>query len=169
MYLVLVAAFFITITIFSALLACYLLKPNLWKTHRSGIQLLCVVWFVPYLVFVLFFTGPIDLRGYPPQQLSPFKLPWRQNVTRFVSQGNRSFTSHRALHFHAWDFVMASGTEVLAARDGKVIKVEVRWDGIGLKSNYLTIEHDDGTRAVYAHIRHLGAVASLGITVEQGL
>lgn len=63
---------------------------------------------------------------------------------------------------------MPIGTEILAARAGTVVKVEQSFDGIGFYSNYITIEHEDGSRAMYAHIRKNGAVVRTGDHVEQG-
>jgi murein DD-endopeptidase MepM/ murein hydrolase activator NlpD len=85
-----------------------------------------------------------------------------------VAQGNRSFASHRDGHLRAWDFWMPVGTEVLAAREGQVIEIEDSLDGIGLLSNFITIMHDDGTRATYAHIRRGGAAVRIGTRVRQG-
>lgn len=63
---------------------------------------------------------------------------------------------------------MPSGTEVLAVRDGKVTKVEDSFDGIGLNSNVLEIEHEDGQHSGYAHIRHHRAFVKVGDLVKQG-
>ena len=119
-------------------------------------------------MFICLFTGPTDLKEYPPQSSSPYRLPWKAGVSRFVAQGNRSFTSHRDFHLYAWDFVMPNGTEILAARDGRVREVEDSFDGIGLKSNFLIIEHEDGERSAYAHIRQSGALVKVGDQVKQG-
>ena len=43
---------------------------------------------------------------------------------------------------------MSIGTKVLAARVGTVVEVVQNFDGIGLNSNYVIIEHEDGTRAM---------------------
>lgn len=143
-------------------------RLKFWKTNKSKILVFYAIWFVPYSIFILFFTGPVDLTQYPPQEMSPFKLPWHQGVTRFVSQGNRSFTSHRALHLCAWDFVMPIGTPVLAAGDGKVVQVEMNHDGIGYYANVITIEHPNGVRTGYAHLKKDSAVVKVGDHVNQG-
>src|SRR5688572_24842946 len=124
-----------------------------WAAHRRRLLVLYGLWFAAYAVFIVFGTGPRDHEAYPAARSSPYRLPWRTGTRRFVAQGNRSFTSHRDAHLHAWDFVMAIGTEVLAAREGDVVEVEDRWDGIGLASNFVAVEHEDGTRALYAHVR----------------
>lgn len=136
--------------------------------YKFKIAAFYVLWFGCYAIFILFFTGPKNLSIYPPSQGSAYKLPWKNGGRRFVTQGNKSFTSHRDFHEFAWDFYMPNGTEILAAREGRVVEVEDKWDGIGLKSNFLTIEHADGTRAVYAHIRHKAAFVKMGELVQQG-
>lgn len=68
----------------------------------------------------------------------------------------------------AWDFWMPIGTEILAARAGIVINVEQSFDGIGLYANYVKIEHEDGSRAMYAHIRKNGSIVKVGQHIMQG-
>ena len=63
---------------------------------------------------------------------------------------------------------MPNGTEILAARDGTVVEVLDSADGIGLVSNFISIEHEDGTRATYAHIQKDGARINVGDSVRQG-
>lgn len=127
-----------------------------------------MIWFLPYGAFILFFTGPQNLSQYPPQQESPYKLPWKGGVKRLVVQGNRSFTSHRELHHHAWDFFMMNGTQVLAVREGEVVAVEDKFDGIGLNSNFIKIKHADGNISGYFHIEHLSSLVEVGDIVKQG-
>jgi len=138
-----------------------------WQAHRRTLLRFYGLWFAGYALFIALGTGPQDLASYPPARSSAYKLPWRAGVTRFVAQGNRSFTSHRGNHLHAWDFWMAVGTEVLAAREGNVVEVEDQWDGVGFASNFVAVEHDDGTRGVYAHVRHGGVVVKVGQRVLQ--
>jgi murein DD-endopeptidase MepM/ murein hydrolase activator NlpD len=139
-----------------------------WSRFKRPIKLFYVVWFLAYVVFILSSTGPRDLRLYPAATLSPYKLPWKAGVERFVSQGNRSFTSHRDAYEFSWDFWMKTGTEILAARDGEVLDVQQSFDGIGLNSNYIKIRHGDGTIALYAHIKHMGSLVKIGDPVHQG-
>jgi len=103
-----------------------------------------------------------------PAESSPYRLPWKGGQTHFVAQGNRSFVSHRGSHLHAWDFVMHTGTKILSARSGIVVVVEHDLDGMGLRANYVTIEHADGSRATYAHIQQASADVKVGQTVAQG-
>jgi murein DD-endopeptidase MepM/ murein hydrolase activator NlpD len=167
-YLILAPVFFISLMIIFSAIAFALFKPAIYLRHKKRIQMFLVAWFAPYLLFVLFFTGPKNLNEYPPKQSSPYKLPWKGGVKRFVAQGNRSFTSHRDFNEYAWDFVMPNGTEILAARDGIVSKIEVDFEGIGVNSNIIELEHEDGQRSGYAHIAKNGALVKLGEKVKQG-
>ncbi len=167
-YPLLASIFFLSIFLFLVLIVGTLFRPPIWRRNKQRITRFYVLWFSAYALFILFFTGPENLETYPPQQGSPYKLPWKAGVTRFVAQGNHSFTSHRGLHRFAWDFVMSNGTEVLAARAGRVLEIKDDWDGIGLNSNYISIEHDDGEKSVYAHIRFHGALVHVGESVKQG-
>lgn len=126
------------------------------------------LWFVTYFIFIIFFTGPKNLSLYPDPTSSPYKLPWKEGVARFVAQGNNSFTSHRNLHLHAWDFIMANGTPVLAARGGEVDEVVQNFDGIGFDSNYIHIRHDDGSVGGYAHIKKDSSFVKVGEKIYQG-
>ncbi len=168
MYPVLAVIFFLTIIISLLLVIGAIFRPVVRRNNVRRIKIFCIFWYLPYLIFILFFTGPEDLGQYPPRETSPYKLPWKSGITRFVAQGNRSFTSHRGFHFYAWDFVMPTGTEVLAARDGIVFLVEDSFDGIGLNSNVVAIKHEDGQSSHYAHIRHGGALVKVGEHVTQG-
>jgi murein DD-endopeptidase MepM/ murein hydrolase activator NlpD len=168
MYPILTAIFFLTIILTLLIVIGAILKPAIYQNHRHKIKIIALSWYLPYAVFIIFFTGPVDLSKYPPQESSPYKLPWRAGVSRYVAQGNRSFTSHRGFHMYAWDFVMPTGTEVLAAREGRVIEAQDSYDGIGLNSNGIIIEHSDGQQSAYAHIKHGGALVKVGDMVKQG-
>ncbi len=167
-FFILAVIFAMTLLISVTLIFGLFFKPSIWRNNLSRIKIFCVAWYLPYLGFVFFFTGPTDLSIYPPQSSSPYKLPWRAGVSRFVSQGNRSFTSHRDLHFYAWDFVMPLGAEIVAARDGKVIKVVQNFSGVGLDPNYIWIQHEDGEISNYGHIRKNSALVSEGEDVLSG-
>lgn len=167
-FLILSVLFIMTLLISVALLVGAILRPPIWRKHLFKIKVFCVCWYLPYLVFIFFFTGPSDLSIYPPQVSSPYKLPWKVGISRFVSQGNRSFTSHRALHFYAWDFVMPLGAEIVAARDGTVIRVVQNFSGVGFDPNYIWIQHEDGEISNYGHIQKNSALVKIGDYVRSG-
>ncbi len=166
-YILLALVFFSTLI--AGVLICLLsiIRPRFLDSKRRVIKVY-TAWLLIYGFFIIFATGPSDLKFYPPPESSPYKLPWESGVKRFVSQGNRSFTSHRGDHQYAWDFWMTVGTKVLAAREGRVVEVEDHFDGIGFYGNYVKIQHSDGTRAFYAHIQYKGAVVRVGDSVFQG-
>jgi len=168
MYFLLAFIFFATLFIGLALVAAFIFGPRTWRTMRRRSLRVYLGWLVIYFLFIFFGTGPVGARLYVSPESSPYKLPWEAGVSRFVSQGNRSFTSHRGLHLYAWDFWMPIGTKILAAREGNVQKIEQDFDGIGLNSNYVVIEHSDGTHALYAHIKKGGALVHVGDHVIQG-
>lgn len=143
-------------------------RPRIWRSNQKPIKVFYVSWFGIYFFFILFFTGPQDLSLYPKQSEAKYKLPWEAGVTRCLSQGNRSFTSHRGLHHYAWDFVMPMGAKILAAREGKVRKVIQHFSGVGLNDNYIWIEHPDHQISNYGHFQNNGSLVKEGDLVQQG-
>lgn len=162
-YLFLALIFFITIISGLSILIGLIFKPLKFKPL---LKYYCL-WLVLYTAFIILGTGPDQKRVFTVSS-SPYKLPWKSGIERFVSQGNRSFTSHRDMHLYAWDFWMPIGTKVLASRSGKVVEVVENYDGIGLDSNYIYIEHKDKTIAMYAHIKKQGSLVKEGDQVVQG-
>lgn len=161
--------FMLSIILSFFLLYLLVIRPKFWLQNKNKILLFYSVWFVPYITFILFFTGPSNLKNYPPQAESHYKLPWKAGVSRFVAQGNRSFTSHRELHKYAWDFVMPIGSEVLAVRDGIVKEASDLDDGIGIKpNNFVIIEHEDGHKSGYFHLAKGKVLVKVGEIVKQG-
>jgi murein DD-endopeptidase MepM/ murein hydrolase activator NlpD len=76
---------------------------------------------------------------------------------------------------YAIDLAAAIGTTVVAARDGVVMQVESDFNQAGLnrekfggRANFVRILHDDGTMAVYAHLKSGGALARVGQRVRRG-
>ncbi len=168
MFLILGSLFALSIFIALMLLLISIFNLKFIKLHRKKVSLFLALWFLPYLIFIVFFTGPNNSDSYPDPQNSQYLLPWHGGVKRFVAQGNRSFTSHRGLNLYAWDFIMPVGTPVLAARAGTVVHVEVHHDGIQNLANYILIEHSDGVRTGYAHLKKEGAKVNVGDKVQQG-
>jgi murein DD-endopeptidase MepM/ murein hydrolase activator NlpD len=123
------------------------------------------------IALYLLLTGPRDLDAYPAQATSPYRLPWPAGVTRFCVQGNRAVVSHREpTREIAWDFVMPVGSDVLAARGGRVSRVVVEHEGRGTDApnNLIAIDHGDGTSGWYLHLEKGGALVAVGDLVKQG-
>ncbi len=67
------------------------------------------------------------------------------------------------------DFHMNIGTEILAARSGRVVLVnDGTADGNPNGTNLITILHDDETVAVYSHLTLNGVLVSVEDEVNQG-
>lgn len=105
-----------------------------------------------------------------------YRLPFEDGLGVEVTQayGGR-LTSHGDLcDQYAIDFGLAAGSAVLAARDGIVIDVTLRYTEGGLdrryleKANSVAILHDDGTVAQYAHLSPGPAVVAAGDRVSTG-
>ena len=93
-----------------------------------------------------------------------------------ITQGFGGIWSHDDDQNHyAVDFAAPIGTPVLAARDGTVMQVESDFAQVGLRreryggrANFVRIVHDDGTMALYAHLREGGALVRVGQRVAKG-
>jgi len=115
-------------------------------------------------------AGPRNLELYPDPARSPYRLPWKEGVSHVCIQGNNGSVSHHGPGEFAYDFLMPSGTEVLAARAGTVAGVKEDSDSVGSAAlnNYVRIRHADGTVASYLHLQQDGALVTVGQEVEQG-
>ncbi|MGO4776773.1 peptidoglycan DD-metalloendopeptidase family protein, partial [Lysobacter sp. 2RAB21] len=103
-------------------------------------------------------------------QNADYLLPLQQQQFR-IDQGYGGHFSHtEPEHRYAIDFAAEIGTPVLAARDGTVMQVETDFDKAGLnlekfgdRANFVRIVHDDGSMALYAHLK-----ADDGVIVRVG-
>lgn len=118
-----------------------------------------------------------SLPGTPsarPQDVE-YQLPLRQRSLR-IDQGYGGRFSHTdAQNLYAVDFAAPIGTPVLAARDGVVMQVASDYEKAGLnreryggRANFIRIAHDDGTMALYAHLKADGVLARTGQRVRAG-
>jgi murein DD-endopeptidase MepM/ murein hydrolase activator NlpD len=110
---------------------------------------------------------------YPDPATSAYVLPWSVGQGYRVGQGNCGPGSHAAGSAvqYAYDFLMPTGTAVLAARSGTVLLVEERFaDGTRRagEENYVNVRHGDGTLAAYVHLTQGGALVEVGQPVTQG-
>lgn len=128
------------------------------------------VFFAIIIAAYFMFTGPHRLEQYPGARQSPYRLPYTAGQTLLCVQSNRGIVSHRGYDEFAYDFAMPVGTDVRAARAGKVVKVVQEHDGHGYHwpNNVVVIQHEDGTKAVYAHIKKGGSRVAAGDEVVQG-
>jgi murein DD-endopeptidase MepM/ murein hydrolase activator NlpD len=101
-----------------------------------------------------------------------YQLPYQNNKKHWVVQGYFSSFSHKERA--ALDFKMKKGTTVCAARAGVVVRVKQDGNKGGWNKkhrpygNVIVIQHSDGSRAGYWHLKFNSAMVSLGDTVTQG-
>ena len=116
---------------------------------------------------------PGDPSAHPRDVL--YRLPLRQDALR-IDQGYGGVFSHAdPQNRYAVDFAADIGTTVLAAREGVVMQVESDFEKAGLnlekyggRANYVRILHDDGTMAMYAHLKPEGVLVRIGQRVRAG-
>ncbi|MDF3237384.1 M23 family metallopeptidase [Pseudomonas veronii] len=92
--------------------------------------------------------------GYP-QQAYRYPLPWRGGPFRLSQGPNGSFSHTDAKSRYAMDIAMPEGTPIIAARSGRVVKIENDQAGRGndASGNFVRVLHDDGTQGVYLHLK----------------
>lgn len=99
-------------------------------------------------------------------------LPFEDRKKVFVVQGYETIFSHKGLK--AIDFKIKNGTRVCAAREGRVIAARGDSDKRGLKVenlndwNYIFIQHNDGSVAIYGHFKKDGVLVNTGDTIRTG-
>lgn len=119
--------------------------------------------------------GPLDpgtpemCSGFADWQTSPYVLPYPVGLSYFVDQANCSGFGHSAYFRYGYDFLMDIGTPVTAARAGVVLfTADGTDDGDRTGTNLLTVEHADGTVALYSHLTRGGVLVEVGDVVAAG-
>ena len=111
---------------------------------------------------------------YPPQADSPYVLPFQVGESYSVKQGNCHGVGAHAIGArlqYAYDFRMDIGTPVVASRDGTVITTLEQYPDFNHTAgevNFIGIQHEDGTVAMYAHLTLDGALVNVGDIVRRG-
>lgn len=117
-----------------------------------------------------------------------FSLPFERGRW-MITQGNSTVYTHSGKNQFSWDFELVDldgfrhplairpterprenysyGQPIHAARAGRVWIQSGGQDG-GAKSNLIVVHHDDGTRAIYDHIRRDGFECKSGDRVQKG-
>ncbi len=116
--------------------------------------------------------GDPRARHQPPK---PYRLPFAAGQAFVISQGFHGRYSHRHPQSeYAVDFAMPEGTPIHAARAGRVMDVANDFYASGTdhtyldRANLIRILHDDGTMAVYAHLKLETVQVALGAAVQEG-
>jgi len=100
-----------------------------------------------------------------------YHLPYEKGTKHLLVQGYFSKFSHK--NRAALDFKMKRGTTICAAREGVVVRVKEDGNKGGWNKKYrpygnvIVIQHADGSRAGYWHLKFNGALVNVGDTVKQ--
>lgn len=105
-----------------------------------------------------------------------YSLPIDENSRWELGQEFNGEYSHRdEQNRYAVDFIVPIGTPVLAARAGVVMETIANYDTGGqnakfyaARANFIRILHDDGSMALYAHLKENGIFVSTGQRVGLG-
>jgi murein DD-endopeptidase MepM/ murein hydrolase activator NlpD len=117
------------------------------------------------------------LIGEPIDRPSDIKIPppYSKNKRFLISQGfNGQFSHTQRRNRYAIDIAMPIGEKILAVNKGIVADARDDFSIGGAadyfldKANHVTIMHDDGSYAIYAHILHGSLNVALGQRVEVG-
>ena len=101
-----------------------------------------------------------------------YSLPYEGGESHLIVQGYFGIFSHKERA--ALDFKMKRGTNILAVRDGVVIRVKEDGSKGGWSRKYrshgnnIVIQHGDNSRSGYWHLQKDGALVKVGDTVRQG-
>ena len=111
--------------------------------------------------------------AYPDWQTSAYVLPYPVGRAYPVLQGNCGPFSHipGTPDQYAYDFTMPIGHNVVAARAGRVHKLEERYvdgDNEPGHENGVIVDHGDGTYARYLHFTLDGVLVELNDQVQAG-
>lgn len=128
-------------------------------------------------VFAIFFAVPLFAEDAPrPERAKPdapsFSLPYEPGTAFLVGQGYFEFPTHE--NAYAIDWIMPEETPIVAAGDGTVVEAVDSFSKSGLtedmksKSNYVVIEHPNGTRSHYFHLAQNGVKVKIGQKVKEG-
>ena len=122
-------------------------------------------------VLVNFEDGCSDV-DYPDLETSIYVLPYPPGSAYPTGLTNCSSSFHAEGNGdeYAFDFNMPNDTDFHAIRAGTVIKLRENHpnSGNGTAGNYVHIQHDDNTFALYYHSPPNGIFVEVGDEVEQG-
>ena len=113
-------------------------------------------------------------QGEPPFPAPPgYLLPWAGGQIHSVTQGEDTPFTHNGLAAYAIDFDMSYDT-VVASRGGRVAMLYEGSNSGGCSAfyssatNYVVIDHGDGTSGLYMHLAYNAVEVEIGQMVRQG-
>jgi len=121
----------------------------------------------------------INIPGHPGTEtplfpaLPGYVLPWAGGEIHGVTQGEETTFTHNGLTAYAFDFDLSYAT-VVASRSGKVILAYAGSNSGGCSryysssTNYVAIDHGDGTVGLYMHLAYDSVSVNIGDIVAQG-
>ena len=120
-----------------------------------------------------YMPGDPSARHRPPH---PYQPPFTRGRSFLITQAfNGQFSHNHPQSQYAVDIAMPEGSKVRAARAGVVMDMANDFihggpdiDKFLSRANMIRIVHDDGTMAVYAHLRLESAQVAPGVRVETG-
>lgn len=113
--------------------------------------------------------GQAACSGFGSWQQSEYVLPYTVGEAYRVDQGNCSGFGHSGFWQFGYDFEMPVGTVITAAREGTVVHAQDgAVDGDRSRTNLITIEHTDGSVALYSHLTLNGVQVTVGQHVLAG-
>ncbi len=101
-----------------------------------------------------------------------YALPFETNKSVFIMQGPFSGKTHTGIN--AYDFGLKSGEKIYSSRKGKVIFIKDDSnencfnESCKEKANSIAIIHEDGTIALYGHLKFHGVIVKSNQEVEEG-
>ncbi|MDY7033895.1 MAG: M23 family metallopeptidase [Thermodesulfobacteriota bacterium] len=106
----------------------------------------------------------------------PYRPPFQHGTSFRISQAFNGTYSHKGpQNKYAIDIAMPEGTPVCAARDGVVMDIANDFFGGGTdkkeykrRANYIRILHEDGTMAIYVHLKLETICVGIGKKVYEG-
>ncbi len=151
------------------------IRTDLIAWLRSAPGLLSAILLIGLVAIFAPESSDPEQRSYPCQSLdadsagSPYVLPYQSGTQHWVNQANCSGHGHSRFWNHGYDFKMAIGTAVLAARDGRVLTANDGCkDGDNACTNLITVGHADGSVALYSHLTKGGVQVAKGAEVRAG-
>jgi murein DD-endopeptidase MepM/ murein hydrolase activator NlpD len=111
----------------------------------------------------------VSCEGFGDWQTSAYVLPYPVGQSYEVNQGNCSGFGHSGFWLFGYDLIMPIGTVITTARAGVVQHAQDgAMDGDSNRTNLVTVEHDDGTVALYSHLTLNGVQVTIGQPLLQG-